>query len=56
MVIIDGYEMPESCDECLLKAISTFGFEYCIFHKQYVDELFLTRHELCPLKEITEEE
>lgn len=50
-IIIDGFEMPESCEECTLKRTTTFGNEACIFHKQFVDNLFLVRHDLCPLRE-----
>ena len=52
MIVIERFKMPESCDTCPLKRTTTFGNEACIFHKQFVDDLFLIRHDLCPLREV----
>lgn len=57
MVVIEGFKMPESCADCPLRlhvASACFGTYACAFHKQWVDDLFLVRHDMCPLKEVKE--
>lgn len=58
MVVIEGLKMPKSCQDCPLRlhaAGAAFGTYACAFHKQWVDDLYRVRHDMCPLREVKEE-
>lgn len=52
-ILIEDMKMPESCGECPFNFEDEFGREWCAVRPSMrVDDLFLIRHEDCPLREI----
>lgn len=49
-VRIKDFEMPNGCDECKCKFINEKGEPCCIFTRLDVTDLFLLRHDMCPLE------
>lgn len=55
-VKINNFTMPESCNDCQLKHEGKYSGHYiCNLTRQFVDGLFLIRHDMCPLDYVREE-
>ena len=52
MIAIKDFEMPESCRECEIKAIDSYGRDFCAITQTLFDYRIKIRPEDCPLVEI----
>lgn len=51
VVKIKNWDIPESCYDCPLNLVNQFGERKCWFTDCNVSDLFLIRHDECPMEE-----